>query len=290
MFRTLEGRAPKISLPPGNVDCHIHLFNSAKYDHQQGGPKPPPDALISHYEQVQKWLGIDRVVITQGNAYQFDNRCTLEALDHFGGTARAIVAIRPDISDEEINSMSVRGVCGARIMDILQGAMGLAGLLDVNARVYPFGWSLIVQFDGRNMAEHAPLLERIQGDYVIDHTGKFLEPVGVDSAAFKALLTLIDRGNCYVKLAGCYETSKSGYPYYEDVGALSKALINHAPDRIIWGSNFPHNMATSALNYPDDVHLLDLVNEWAGSEATRHKIFVENPARLYGFPTDVLTS
>lgn len=103
MFRTLEGRPPQVALPQGSVDCHIHLFNSAKYEGQPGGPKPPADALISHYEKVQKWLGIDRVVITQGNAYQFDNRCTLDALDHFGDKARAIVAIRPDISDEEIN-------------------------------------------------------------------------------------------------------------------------------------------------------------------------------------------
>jgi D-galactarolactone isomerase len=285
MFRTLEGRPPKISLPRGSVDCHIHFFNSAKYSHQPGGPKPPPDALFKHYELIQKWLGLDRVVITQGNAYQFDNRCTLEALDHFGDSARAIVAIRPDISEEEINNLSVRGVCGARIMDLQQGAIGLDGLLDVNARIHAFGWSLIVQFDGRDMVKHLALLKRIQGDYVIDHTGKFLEPVDVDSPAFKALLTLIDRGNCYVKLAAYYETSKTGYPYYEDIGALAKALINHAPDRIIWASNFPHVMASSATTYPDDVHLLDLANEWAGSEVNRQKIFVENPARLYGFPT-----
>ncbi len=283
MFRTLEGQPPQIALPQGSVDCHIHLFDSAKYEGQPGGPNPPPDALIGHYEKVQKWLGIDRVVITQGNAYQFDNRCILEGLDHFGDSARAIVAIRPDISDEDINAMSARGVCGARIMDILQGAMGLDGLMDVNARVHPFGWSLIVQFDGRNMVEHVPLLEKIQGNYVIDHTGKFLEPVAVDSPAFKALLNLVERGNCYVKLAGCYETSITGYPDYQDVATLSRALIKHAPERIIWGTNFPHNMATSAETYPDDVHLLDLVNAWAETDSVRHKIFVDNPVRLYGF-------
>ncbi len=99
MFRTLDGRPPKIALPQGSVDTHIHIFDSTNYAGQQGGPTPPPDALISHYEQVQKWLGIDRVVVTQGNAYQFDNRCTLEALAHFGEDARAIVAITPDITE-----------------------------------------------------------------------------------------------------------------------------------------------------------------------------------------------
>ena len=283
MFRTLTGRPPHRLLPQGSIDCHIHIYDDTKYVGQSGGPTPPPNALVSHYERVQQWLGMNRVVITQGNAYQFDNRCTLEALDHFGENARAIVAVKPDITDAEIHAMSVRGACGARIMDIWQGAIGLEGLLAVNARVHPFGWGMVIQFDGRDMVDHVTLLEQIQGDYVIDHTGKFLEPVTTDSAAFKSLLRLVDRGNCYVKLAACYETSKAGYPTYDDVGVLARALVEHAPERIIWATNFPHNMATSADDYPDDVHLLDLVNEWIGSDTNRQKVFVDNPSRLYGF-------
>lgn len=283
MFRKLDGRPPRIALPAGTVDTHIHVFDNSKYEGQPDGPGLPADALVEHYERVQKWLGIERVVIVQGNAYQFDNRCILDALDHFGDKARAIVAVGPDSTDADIDAMTARGVRGARIMDILQGAVGLDGLLDVNARIHPFGWHLIVQFDGREMVARVPLLEKIQGDFVIDHTGKFLEPVGIDSPAFRALLGLVDRGNCYVKLAGCYETSIIGPPGFDDVGALAKALVKHAPDRIIWGTNFPHNMATSAATYPDDVLLLDLVNEWAGSDMNRQKIFVDNPVRLYGF-------
>lgn len=282
-FRILDGKPPKIALPKGAVDTHIHIFDSTKYKAQNGGPGIPADALIEHYESVQKWLGIDKVVITQGNGYQFDNGCILEALDHFGEKARAIVAIRSNISDAEIEAMTRRGVVGARIMNILNGAAGLDLLLDINARVKPFGWNLIVQFDGREMLDHISLLEQIQGDYVIDHTGKFLEPVTVNSPQFKALLNLIDRGNCYVKLAGCYETSISGFPEYADVAALSKALISHAPDRIIWGTNWPHNSSNSVENYPDEVHLLNLVNDWAENDENRQKIFVDNPTKLYGF-------
>jgi len=283
MFRTLDGRAPLVALPQGSIDCHIHLFDSSKYEGQAGGPPPPEDALISHYEKVQKWLGIERVVVTQGNAYQKDNRCLLAALDHFGENARGVVAVDASISDDDIHAMTKRGVRGARIMNILKGAVGMDELLRVNERVHPFNWSLIVQFDGREMLSHKSALKIIQGDYVIDHIGKFLEPVSVDSAEFKTLLDLIDRGNCYVKIAGCYETSKVGFPDYGDVAALAKALIKHAPDRIIWGSNWPHNMASCAEDYPDDVHLLDLVNEWAGTDELRQKIFVDNPSKLYGF-------
>ncbi len=283
MLRKLSGKPPEIALPDGSIDCHIHIFDSKRFKHQKGGPNLPSDALIPHYEKLQKWLGMERVIITQANGYQFNNDCTLNALAHFGRKAKAIVAIPADVSDDEINRMNSLGVCGARIMNILQGATGLDKMLDINARIHPFGWSLIVQFDGRDILEHIELLEKIKGDYVIDHAGKFLEPVNVDSPSFIALLRLIDRGNCYVKLAGCYETSKTGFPDYLDVAALSKALIIHAPDRIIWGTNWPHNMAVSEENYPDDVHLLNLINQWAGSTENRQKIFVDNPSRLYNF-------
>jgi len=283
MFRTLEGPAPKNALPKGATDCHIHLFDSSRYSAQPGGPPAPADALISHYEKVQNWLGLDRVVITQGNAYQKDNRCLLEGLDHFGDSARGIVAVDVSISDEEINAMTSRGVRGARIMNIWQGAVGLDQMLEVNARVQPFDWSMIVQFDGRDILDHVADLNKIKGDFVLDHTGKFLEPVAPDSAQFKALLDLVERGNCYVKLAAFYETSKIGYPSYSDLSILAKTVIRHAPDRVIWASNWPHNMATSAESYPDDVHMLDLVMDWAGSDENIQKIFVDNPARLYGF-------
>lgn len=283
MFRTLEGRPPKRVLPAGTVDCHIHLYDQINFPSPAEGPPHPVDALISHYEKVQKWLGINRVILVQGNASYRDNSCILNALEHFGEHARAVVAVGPDISNNTLEKMTGQGVRGARIMNILQGAVGLSEMLAVNQRVQPFGWHLIVQFDGRDMVEHQPDLEKIEGDYVIDHTGKFLEPVAPDSPAFNSLLKLVDRGNCYVKIAGCYETSKSGYPDYDDVGVLARTLIQHAPERIIWGSNWPHNMSDKKENYPDDVHLLDLVSDWAGSDPVRQQIFVDNPSRLYGF-------
>jgi len=283
MFRTLQGRPPLRPLPAGAVDTHIHIIDTARFPHHPDGPPPPPDATVQDYEKVMGWLGIDRVVITQSNTYNFDNRCLMDALDQFGDRARGVVAVDADVSDAALDEMTAKGVRGARIMNLLQGAAGLGRMLDINARVRPFGMSLIVQFDGREILHHLPALEQIRGDYVIDHTGKFLDPVAPDSPEFKALLGLVDRGNCYVKLAGCYETSKSGAPGFEDLGALSRAVIAHAPDRVIWGSNWPHNMATSAETYPDDVALLDLVMDWAGSEENTQKIFVDNATRLYGF-------
>jgi D-galactarolactone isomerase len=283
MLRPLTGIAPKTPLPSGATDCHIHLFDNRYFDGQPGGPPPPSNALEEHYESVQRWLGLERVVLTQGNAYQRDNQCLLRGLEYFGNRARGIVAVGADVSDADILTMNEKGVCGARIMNLSQGAVGLSEMLALNARVHPFGWSLIVQFDGREIAQHRQSLKSIQGKYVIDHLGKFLEPVTPDSTEFKTLLDLVDRGNCYVKLAACYETSRTGAPHYEDVGVLARALVKHAPDRVIWGSNWPHPGAQSVKDYPNDVGLLDLAMDWAGSDANIQKLLVDTPAELYGF-------
>jgi D-galactarolactone isomerase len=115
---------------------------------------------------------------------------------------------------------------------------------------------------------------------VIDHVGKYLEPVAVDDPAFRCLLDLVETGRVYVKLSAPYETSKIGAPLYDDVGALAKALVRAAPERMVWATNWPH---LALRDRPDDAGLLDLLLDWAGNEATRRQILVDNPARLYGF-------
>jgi D-galactarolactone isomerase len=186
------------------------------------------------------------------------------------------------VDEATLAELTERGVRGARIMHLPGGAVGMGDLLAIHARTRPFGWSPIVQFDGRAIADYLAILEALEGDYVIDHAGKFLEPVGVEAPEFQALLKLIDHGNCYVKISACYETSKVGPPHYADVGALSKALIAHAPERMLYASNWPH-VSKPIDDQPDDRLLLDLLADWAPDEAVRQMIFVDNPARLYGF-------
>ncbi|HET9042412.1 MAG TPA: amidohydrolase family protein, partial [Burkholderiales bacterium] len=122
----------------------------------------------------------------------------------------------------------------------------------------------------------------LPGKFVIDHTGKYLEPVAPDHAAFAALLRLVDTGRCWVKLSAPYETSRTGAPGYEDVARLAQALARHAPERMLWASNWPHPSAPPDA-VPDDADLLDLLLEWAPDETVRRKILVDNPAALYGF-------
>lgn len=280
MSRPLTGPAPKLKALPGACDTHMHVYE-AKYPKHPDGPTPPPDATVADYRQVQKRLGLDRVVIVQPNAYGDDNSCTLDAVAELGqDTARAVVVVKPGVSDAELERLTRAGARAIRIMCLPGGHLKWDVMDEMIARVRPFGWHPIVQFDGREFEQHEAQLARIQGDYVIDHVGKFLEPVPVDHAAFKAMLRLVGRGNCYVKLSAPYEVSKAGPPDYADVGALVKALVEAAPERILWASNWPHPGAPA---YPDDAGLLDLLLEWAPDEAIRHRILVTNPAKLYGF-------
>lgn len=285
LARKLSGAPPRLKLPPKATDTHMHVFDDRFPGRDGGPPKPPLAATLDDYRQLQQWLGLERAVFVQSAAYQFDNACLLDALARFtadGGEARAVAVVGPEVEDARLEDMTRRGVRGARHMHLPGGAVGFDDLLAIDARVRPFGWHMIVQFDGRDMIERSPTLEALKGDYIIDHAGKFLEPVGTDSPEFTALLKLIDRGNCYVKISACYETSKAGPPDYADVGALSKALIAHAPERMLFATNWPH-VSAPIDKQPDDGRLLDLLLDWAPDEAVRRQIFVDNPARLYGF-------
>jgi D-galactarolactone isomerase len=282
MTRPLTGQKPRLVAPMGSCDTQIHCY-AARYPKHPDGPQPPADATPDHYRQLQRWIGTERVVVVQANAYGDDNRCAMDAVAELGlDKARAVVVVKPGVKDAELERLTKAGARGIRIMCLPGGHLKWDVMDEMIARVRPFGWHPIIQFDGREFPQREAQLKRIAGDYVIDHTGKFLEPVPPDHAAFKVLLGLLGRGNCYVRLAGAYETSKTGKPHYADVGLLAKALIEAAPDRIVWASNWPHTSAQGE-QYPDDGNLLDLLLEWAPDDAVRRKILVDNPARLYGF-------
>jgi D-galactarolactone isomerase len=226
---------------------------------------------------------MSRVVVVQPNAYQNDTRVTLAAMKELGRSAKGVAVVKADVDDEELQRLTQAGICGQRIFNLPGGAVNLDAMDAVMARVHPFGWYANIQLDGRDLPKYEARIGRLPGRFVIDHVGKFLEPVAPEHEAFKALLRLLDGGRCWIKLSGYYETSKTGAPAYDDVARLAKALIRHAPERIIWASNWPHPSAP-AQNKPDDADLLDLLLDWAPEEGTRRKILADNPAELFNFP------
>ncbi|MGO4624575.1 amidohydrolase family protein [Ensifer sp. 2YAB10] len=282
--RILTGRPPEPRMPKGTVDTQMHMYLPG-FPSLPGGPplpvEPLPDTLA--YRQVMAWLGIDRVIITQGNAHQRDNANTLACLSEMGDTARAVVVIDETTSDADMRALSDSGAVGARIMDLPGGAVGLDALEAVDARANAADWMIAVQFDGNRLLDHLPRLERIRSRWVFDHHGKFFAGVGPDGPEIAALLRLIDRGNVWFKFAGVYESSRAGWPY-EDVAGFSRRIADHAPERIIWGSNWPHNMIRKSEDYPDDARLAELVLGWLGDDRARHLALVENPERLFKLP------
>lgn len=278
--RPLTGRAPLLQTPPNTCDTHMHIYSS-RFPTVRGTPSPA-DASVADYRQLMGWLGIERVVVVQPNAYGDDNTLTMEAVADLGPCARAVVVVKPGVQDAELARLTEGGARAIRFMALHGGTLSLDLLYEMTERVIPFGWHAVVQLDGRLLPDYEAQLMRLKCPFTIDHIGKFLEPVTTDHAAFKSLLRIVDTGRCWVKLSGPYETSKTGAPNYEDVGRLAKALVRAAPERMLWASNWPHAQADK-FGYPDDARLLDLLLDWAPDEQTRTKILATNPAELYGF-------
>ena len=269
----------RITVPRGAVDTHMHFYD------EKAPPAPgtfmPGHFPVSEYRKLQKKLGIERVIVVQANAYADDNHVAVSAMQEIGPGAKGVAVVKPGVSEKELDRLSKAGMCAVRIMTLHGGLLGFDVMDAVVARVHPFGWHANIQLDGRLLPGYEAQIKRLPGRFVIDHTGKFLEPVTEDAEPFKALKRLIDTGRCWVKLSAPYETSKTGAPKYEDVSKLARALVKHAPERMLWASNWPHPSARQ--NLPDDQDLLNLLADWAPEEKVRRKILVDNPVELYGF-------
>lgn len=280
------GDQPSVAkAPDGTVDTHLHIYGPAdRYPVAPTSRVPvPPGASLDAYRQVMERLGITRVVVVQPSAYGADNRCTMDAVASLGDWARAVVVVRPEAEDAELDRLTGLGAVGIRFFMLPGGVLSWDVLEDMAVRVHAFGWHVQLQLDGRGLEPRLEMLRRLPCDLVIDHTGKFLEPVGTDHPGFRALMSLVETGRVWVKLSAPYETSHEGPPHYMDVGLLARALIRAAPERMVWASNWPHPSAQP--NPPDDGMLLETIRHWADDDAVLRRILVDNPAELYGFAT-----
>ncbi len=277
----MTATAPRLRAPKGACDTHMHIYDS-RVPLAPTATFKPPEATIAEYKALRERLGIERTIVVQPTAYGTDNRCTLEARAALGPQSRGIAVVDPNAGDAELDRLTKLGIRGIRFHMLPGGCLPWDILENMAARVAAFGWHVQLQMDGRGLAERAPTLARLPGDLVVDHVGKFLEPVPLDHPGVRALLRLVGRGRTWVKLSAPYEVSKTGAPHYVDVGALAKALVRAAPQRMLWASNWPHP-SVPRDRVPDDAALLDLLLEWAPDDATRKLILVDNAAPLYGF-------
>ena len=260
-------------------DCHVHVY-APGYPLAPTATFQPPHAPASAYREVQKALGIGRVVVVQPTGYGFDNRCTLAAIAELGEGARGIAVVRPDTPEQELRELHAAGIRGVRYMMLPGGVLPWAGLEETAARIAPLGWNINLQLDGRTLPQHEALLRRLPCRLVIDHVAKILEPVTPRDEAFASLRRLLDGGRCWIKLSAPYESSRSGPPAYADVAALVRELAAASPERGLWASNWPH---PNVVPTPDDAALLAWALPLFGDERKQRRILVENPAEVYGF-------
>ncbi len=281
----LNPRRPRSSIPAGAVDCHCHVFEDpALYPLAKNRSYTPALAPLSEYLRMIDTLGIERTVQVNASVYGFDNSPSLAVIERLG-TKRAlgIAGVSPDVSAQELKRLHRGGMRGVRLSTMLKGYGGPDALAAIAPKIKPLGWHVQLHVD--NVAELAALESELLAyptPLVFDHLGRVRGSQGVNTPGFQALLRLLkQRDDCWVKLSSWYRLSDSGPPGYDDIRPLAETLIATRPDRMVWGSNWPHPIWNGVM--PNDGDLLDNLCAWAGDAPTIEKILVANPIQLYGF-------
>ena len=278
-----DTKAPRTPPPPLSCDTHAHVFGpAARYPFAEGRGYTPPDCPVETYARMLDTLGIERAVIVQGGAHGTDNRVTLDAIASMGERCRGVAVLEPTVIERELETLAAGGFRGLRLSTVLKGGVGTEHLEVMAARARDLGWHVQLHLEAaEELVDLAPRLRRLAVPFVIDHLGRARGGGGTGQPGFQALLGLLkETDGCWVKIASWYRLSDRGSPY-ADMRPLAEALIEARPDRILWGSNWPHPIFPGAM--PNDGDLLDQFLQWAGDEATAKTILVDNPARLYGF-------
>jgi len=269
---------PAFTLPPGSCDSHFHVF-------EPGNPHVPnplytfPDATIDQYLALLDFLGIDRCVLVQPTFYGTDNTLTLDTLKRIGSRCRAVVRVEEDIADAELDRFHKLGVRALRLDLFARATWSTSDIINyitrMAARARPRGWHIQFYTPGTIVRDLLPFLADFEETFVIDHMGYMLEADGLTWDDFDRLLKVLRQGNCWIKLSGPYRIAKEkGLAYVAPIG---RALVETRPDRLIWGSDWPH----LPNGQRDTGEVLNLLGIWAPDAATRKKILVTAPDHLF---------
>ena len=273
--------APKLKAPANACDCHHHIYGS-QYKVDPRSTLRPGDASVEDYRGFQKRIGTSRNVVVQPSTYGTENAPTLDAVAAMGPQARAVVVVDDTVSDTELKRMHAQGARGIRFNLAQTGATTAEMLEPLSKRVNELGWHIQINASAARIAEIMPILEKVPSRIVFDHLAHIPQPDGVNHPLYGQVLRLIDKGNTWVKLSGAYADTKVGPPSYADSSAVAQAYAKAAPERCVWGSDWPH--PGEREKKPDDAVLFDLLLTWVPDEKARHRVLVENPAVLYDFP------
>ncbi|HKA40503.1 MAG TPA: amidohydrolase family protein [Burkholderiales bacterium] len=267
---------PRLKAPVNAADCHIHIYDP----HFPPPADKPSNGAVPDYRLLQKRIGLSRVVIVTPRNYATDNAVTVDAIKQLGmDNARGVAVLRPTVTDAELKSLNEGGIRGIRFTtgDARTAVVTVDMIEPLAQRIAALGWHVQLNMPVQQIVDHANLLGRLPTQLVFDHMGKV---PGLDHAAYGVIRGLVDKRRAWVKISGAY-MYQAGPPAYSDATTIAQAYVKAAPERLVWGSDWPH---PGPKEKPDDAVLFDLLTAWAPDEATRNRILVANPEALYGFP------
>ena len=277
-----QTRKSNLIVPPGSVDCHTHVFN-ARYPMSPQRGYTPPNCSLDQMLHMHDRLGIERVVLTQPSVYGTDNSAILEAISSIPQQAKAVVAVNLSISDQQLATLENKGVRGIRLNLDNSGGMPitLEEIPKLAERISPLGWHLEFLFAGSDLVELISLLRNLPVPISIGHFGYMPATEGTAYPPFQLLLELVREGNTWIKLSAPNRLGVGDLPPWNEVVPMARALIEAAPDRMLWATDWPH--PNKYDNQPNDADLLEQLEKWAPDPALRHRILVDNPVALYRF-------
>jgi predicted TIM-barrel fold metal-dependent hydrolase len=274
-------RRVSFSVPAGACDSHLHIYD-ARFPYMASAVLKPPLATVSDYKALQRELGTTRAVVVQPSTYGTDNSCTLDAIAQLGD-ARGVCVVNASVTDAELKRLHDGGIRGARIQFGLGNPVGVDEVMPLAKRIAALGWHIQCNMPPEQLVQMESLLLSLPVPVIIDHLGR---ATNTSSPQYKTVRKLLDSGKGWVKVSGAYLYGGGIAPLYVGASDAARGYIAAAPERCIWGSDWPHPDATKALNpvaMPDDVVLLNLTTRWTPNQSLRHKILVENAEAFYGF-------
>lgn len=278
--------SPTLQAPPSTCDCHHHIYDAVRFPLPADSSNPMvSQARAEEYQLLRKRLHTTRSVIVTPAPYVTDNRVTLDAIARRGPAARGVAVVRPSVTDAELKALDRGGIRGIRFSlspsAAVRNPVTTIDMVEpLSKRIASLGWHVQVNLAPEGIAAAEALWNRLPTPIVFDHIAGMSGRAGTSHPAYAVVRRLIDKGRTWVKLSVRSGTSDDGPPTYADLARLGQEFVQAAPERLVWGSNWPHPGETEK---PDDAILFDLMARWAPDERTRRRILVDNPATLYGF-------
>jgi len=274
---------PAFALPKGAVDAHCHVFGpGAVFPYARERKYTPCDAPKEKLFALRDFLGFDRNVIVQATCHGSDNRALVDAIVNSGGRARGVASVARDVTDEELHALHAAGVRGTRFNFVrrLVDFTPREVLTEIAQRIAPLGWHVVVYFEAQDLPELWDFFTSLPTTVVVDHMGRPDVGKPVDGPEFERFVHLLaEHPNIWSKVSCPERRWKSGPPAHDDVVPFAKRLVATFPDRVLWGTDWPHpNMKT---HMPDDGTLVDFVPKIAPTPELQRKLLVDNPVRLY---------